>query len=93
LVGETGSGKMMQVSYIIFEVFLYVICLFLATSLTQLSCSFLPDPTIPSWVLGAWKDWMHTAKTSAQEMNVQSGKEVGYSICFENCTSAATRIQ
>lgn len=36
---------------------------------------------------------MSVAARVAQEMNVRLGKEVGYSIRFENCTSDVTRIQ
>jgi pre-mRNA-splicing factor ATP-dependent RNA helicase DHX16 len=36
---------------------------------------------------------MSVAARVAQEMNVRLGKEVGYSIRFENCTSDATKIQ
>lgn len=36
---------------------------------------------------------MSVAARVAQEMNVKLGKEVGYSIRFENCTSDATKIQ
>ena len=36
---------------------------------------------------------MSVAARVAQEMDVKLGKEVGYSIRFENCTSEATRIQ
>ncbi|VEU39027.1 unnamed protein product [Pseudo-nitzschia multistriata] len=36
---------------------------------------------------------MSVAARVSQEMNVKLGKEVGYSIRFENCTSEATKIQ
>mmetsp|Transcript_16170 Transcript_16170/g.18122 ORF Transcript_16170/g.18122 Transcript_16170/m.18122 type:complete len:1135 (-) Transcript_16170:41-3445(-) len=36
---------------------------------------------------------MSVASRVSQEMNVKLGKEVGYSIRFENCTSEATKIQ
>ncbi len=36
---------------------------------------------------------MSVAARVSQEMNVKLGKEVGYSIRFENCTSDATKIQ
>jgi pre-mRNA-splicing factor ATP-dependent RNA helicase DHX16 len=101
LVGETGSGRSLQV------VFLsglrrdqshHICCCFLNTGKTTQIPQFLHEIgyselgkigcTQPRRVAA-----MSVAARVADEMNVRIGQEVGYSIRFENCTSQKTIIQ
>jgi pre-mRNA-splicing factor ATP-dependent RNA helicase DHX38/PRP16 len=96
IVGETGSGKTTQLTQYLHE----------AgytgrgghTSAASSSSSSTPAPTVAYSMVGCTQPRrvaaMSVAKRVSEEMGVTLGKECGYSIRFENCTTpGVTRIK